>query len=113
MDSEKRNREFHNAVEPQPKSIMVQGFYFAIMIFVHFLLLAQKKTNQKKRAPRKNGPDKRLSGTSRPPRREAILIYGCPCITVDTPKIASVSILKVSVEGGRNSIFARGILNRG
>ena len=94
--------------EHSSKRAITSCFYCAIMIFVHFLLLAQKKTNQKKRAPDENGPDKRLSGTCRPPRREAILIYGCPYIADETPKIASSGIVKDLVEGGRDSIFARG-----
>ena len=49
------------------------------------------------------------SEPSRPPVRDAILIYGGSYITEETPKIASSGNSRVSVEGGRDSIFARGI----
>jgi len=56
------------------------------MTVVHFLLIAQKKTNQKKRAPRENGSD--FVGSAPSPRREAILIYGGSYIPDEPPKIA-------------------------
>lgn len=48
------------------------------------------------------------SEPSHPPAREAILIYGGSCVSEEIPKIASSGNLRASVEGGRDSIFARG-----
>lgn len=47
-------------------------------------------------------------GNAPSPVQEAILIYSGSLITEETPKIASSGYLRVSVYGGRNSIFARG-----
>lgn len=79
------------------------------MASVHFPLLAQRKMDEKERAPRENGPDY-YGRRDRPVplEREATLKYGGSYIAEEIPKVASSCNLNIPVEGERDSIFARG-----
>ncbi len=106
VSRQEKERSSESSLQPNLKVQVLDG--------ICSFSFARPKENEPKEkgALRKWFRQLSLSEASRPPTWEAILIYGDSCITVETPKIASSGIVRASVEGGQNSIFARGICPR-